>query len=94
MKVYELLKAHHDHIFIDIHIDQELYNCYTDNYVTTEVATWKHREHIDWYLGSLNYFSDRMDNALLQYMDYEVDSFFMINTVEPDKLPQMYIVIK
>lgn len=94
MTVRELMEACEEHIFIDVIIWDKVYDSYTDTYDDDIVAMWLHENHDDWYCGSLDYFSTRDENELVPYFKREVKSFTMINTVELDKTPKLYITVK
>lgn len=96
MTVRELLEMWEDHEFTDVVITDSTYNCFTDEVVDDTVAYYNHKDHDDWYHGQLGYFSeyDMPINELKPYFNRKVKSFSVINTIEIDKYPCIYITIK
>lgn len=96
MTVRDLLEMWEDHEYTDVVIYENTYNCYTDEYIEDTVVYYNHKDHDHWYYGQLDYFSaiDMSCNELAPYFKREVKSFSVINTIEIDKYPCIYITIK
>lgn len=93
MKVIDLLCTCESNPFVDVVIMGNVYNCFTDEYENDVIASWHHKEHDHWYFGQLDCYSTTDVNELEPYFFHKVKSFDMINTLELDKTPILYITI-